>query len=229
VDDSHLMRLHLETLFIFGDNGRLVSNNASPRGPAPKFFIGRTPHGNVWAFRNDLAEQTIQQLAALAARESALLESAPADSEAYVETLQASDPITRIWAGPTFCFPDASHAASGTVLISAENAHLLAPFQEEWSDEGGTGPPIVADLVDGRAVSICRSVRVTSRSHEAGVTTLPEFRNRGHGARVVAAWAAAIRSQKRIPLYSTAWENHASRGLARRLGLRQYGSTFHVT
>ena len=101
-------------------------------------------------------------------------------------------------------------------------------------------PPVVAvkrgprqaRLLHGvgeRAVSICGSARITSRAHEAGVETHPDFRGRGHAVKVVAAWARAVREDGRIPLYSTSWENEASRDVARKLGLVQYGVTFHVT
>jgi predicted GNAT family acetyltransferase len=72
-------------------------------------------------------------------------------------------------------------------------------------------------------------VRRTARAHEAGVETHPAFRGRGFAVRAVAAWARAVRATGVLPLYSTSWENHGSRGVARRLGLVQLGSDLHVT
>jgi GNAT superfamily N-acetyltransferase len=224
------MRLHLETLFRRDDAGFLISNNASPPGPAPKFFLGRTPHGNVWALRNDLDESVGEHLATLAGRQAPALESVPEDVwTPYVEVIARAGPISRIWTGPTFRFPALLVPAADTVLVNADNAHILSPLLEDWRDDVTTEVPLLADLVDGRAVSVCRSVRVGRHADEAGVETHPDFRGRGHGARVVAAWAAELRARGRTPLYSTSWANHSSQRLARRLGLVQFGSTFHVT
>jgi predicted GNAT family acetyltransferase len=89
--------------------------------------------------------------------------------------------------------------------------------------------PYLAIIEDSQAVAICRSVRVSSRAHEAGVNTLIGYRRRGYATAVVAAWALAVRALNRIPLYSTSWNNVASQGVARRLGLVQYGVDYHVT
>jgi predicted GNAT family acetyltransferase len=60
------------------------------------------------------------------------------------------------------------------------------------------------------------------------VETLAAWRQRGYGAATVAAWAAAVRRQGRLPLYSTSWDNLASQGLARNLGFVPYGEDFSL-
>jgi predicted GNAT family acetyltransferase len=72
-------------------------------------------------------------------------------------------------------------------------------------------------------------VRITPAACEAGVETAPGFRGHGHAARVVAAWALAVRDAGQIPLYSTSWQNTASQAVARKLGLRQFGADLHIT
>jgi len=38
-----------------------------------------------------------------------------------------------------------------------------------------------------------------------------------------------VRALERVPLYSTSWENQASRRLAARLGLVHFGADLHIT
>jgi RimJ/RimL family protein N-acetyltransferase len=84
-------------------------------------------------------------------------------------------------------------------------------------------------VAEGRAVSVCFSSRLTPRAAEAGVETAEPFRGRGYATRAVAAWAHAVRETGRIPLYSTSWNNLASQGVARSLGLRIYGADLSLT
>ena len=95
--------------------------------------------------------------------------------------------------------------------------------------ELNSSEPYLAIIEDSRIVSICRSVRLSSHAHEAGVDTLIDHRRRGYATSVVAAWALAVRALNRVPLYSTSWDNSASQSVARRLGLVQYGVDYHVT
>ena len=87
----------------------------------------------------------------------------------------------------------------------------------------------MAMVVEGASVSVCFSARSSRDAAEAGVETLPEHRSRRYAGAVTAAWAAQVRHQGRIPLYSTSWPNHASRRVAARLGLIQYATDFHIT
>ena len=76
---------------------------------------------------------------------------------------------------------------------------------------------------------MCCSARMSQLAAEAGVEPLAGFRGRGYAVAVVAAWARVVAPTGRTPFYSTAWDNVASRGVARRLGLRLYGVDFHLT
>ncbi len=57
--------------------------------------------------------------------------------------------------------------------------------------------------VDGHAVAVCCSVRRTSMAHEAGVETVSPYRGRGYAARVVKAWARAVREARFVTDSST--------------------------
>ena len=131
--------------------------------------------------------------------------------------------------GPAYCFPPTVPGAHNTVRITAGNVSVLSPHFEDWVVDVQDDLPFVAFLEDGQAVSICCSVRMTSQAHEAGVETHRDFRGRGRATEVVAAWARAVLESGRIPLYSTSWENQASRAIARKLGLIQYGADLHIT
>ena len=58
--------------------------------------------------------------------------------------------------------------------------------------------------------------------------TLEGYRGRGDAAAVVSGWAAAVREGGKTPLYSTSWDNEASKGVARKLGLVLYGTDLSI-
>jgi len=60
------------------------------------------------------------------------------------------------------------------------------------------------------------------------VATIERCRGRGHWALVVSAWRDAEEREGRIPLYSTAWDNAASRALAAKLGLIPCADTISI-
>ncbi|MGH7695115.1 MAG: GNAT family N-acetyltransferase [Gemmatimonadaceae bacterium] len=222
------MRLHVEAEFTCDRAGRLLTVNDPGAAPAPRFFFGRTPNENAWWFRHDVD-------AALADDLRRLCESQPTgieivDAEAFVARLSREEPVLKTWTGPAYHFP-ATLASTDTnvVRVTADNATLLSPYLEDWLGDVATCVPMTAALEDGKAVSVCASVRITPRAHEAGVDTNRDFRQRGHATRAVNAWARAVRELDRVPLYSTSWNNTASRALANRLGLIQFGSDLHIT
>ncbi|HKW12755.1 MAG TPA: GNAT family N-acetyltransferase, partial [Gemmatimonadaceae bacterium] len=98
-----------------------------------------------------------------------------------------------------------------------------------WVPDVELAQPMFALVVDRQAVSVCASVRLTAHAHEAGVDTARAYRRRGYAACVAAAWARAVRDLGRTPLYSTSWQNEASRAVARQLGLIQFGCDLHIT
>ena len=137
--------------------------------------------------------------------------------------------LKRVWIGPAYRFPEHIALLTNAIQLSCKNAGLLNGDFTEMASELNNSQPYLAIIEDSQAVSICRSVRLSSRAHEAGVDTLVGYRRRGYATSVVAAWALAVRALNRIPLYSTSWDNVASQSVARRLGLGQYGVDYHVT
>ena len=227
------MKIQVEVLFTLDKNRRVLSINhlGSDAEPAPRFFFGYTNEGSICRFRHDLPENVVAQLKEVAAAEPTLMDSLtlPSCRNQFKAILQSHAPIERIWLGPAYRFPKQILPPQKVVRLSPENAGLLKGDFARLATELDDVRLYFAVIKDAQAVSICRSVRISSRAHEAGVDTLEDYRRRGYAAATVAAWALAVRSKNLIPLYSTSWDNAASLGIAQRLGLVQYGVDYHVT
>ncbi len=231
-DDRGLLDMHVRALFRHDARGRLLSVN-EPWGeaPAPRLFFGRTCGGNLWRLRADLPEGLAAELEALCADEpsGAGLLGAPRHADAYARLLGAHGRVRRVAAGPAYRFKDYPEPSRELLPVTEANAEVLRGSFEAMVEELPFAQPFVAVVEEGRAVSVCRSVRVTAAAHEAGVETLPDFRGRGYATNATAGWARLVRSQGAAPLYSTDWENAVSQSVAKRLRLVQYASDFQVT
>ena len=234
------MELHVEALYTHDAAGRIVRVREHDGAPAPRFFLGRTADGPLRRYRDDVEDALCRELETMSdeGTSSDLLAdpaaAAAAEVARYAEVLARSAPVECTHAGPAFHFPrelpapcDAGDDA--IVLVTEANAGVLHPLLGAWVPDVRLSPPLLALLVDGRAVSVCGSVRISPRAHEAGVDTAAGFRGRGYAPRVVTAWARSVRAIGAEPLYSTAWHNAASRSVARKLGLTEFGRDLHVT
>lgn len=233
VSDWELMKMQVEVLFTQDENGHLQHIN-EPTGDtkiAPRFFFGNTNEGSICRFRHDLPDNVVTQLKEVAATKPMPMNSQkiPSIHAQFKEILQSHAPIERVWIGPAYRFPEQIAPPTNVIRLSRANADLLKGDFAEMVSELNSSQPCLAVVEDSQTVSICRSVRLSSRAHEAGVDTLTGYRRRGYATSVVAAWALAVRALNRIPLYSTSWDNVASQGVARRLGLVPYGVDYHVT
>ena len=231
VADSHVLELQVDALFTHDAAGRIVAINEPGGGPAPRFFLGRTRTGALWRVRYDLPETAARRLETLAASEPEQdgLQAEPRNMAAYLEALRADGEVQTIFSGPAYRFPDTLPAqAAGVTRITRANVSLLRLL--DWDLEAlaagelAAAEPMLALVEDGAAVSLCFSARLTARVAEAGVNTLEGYRGRGYAPTVVTAWAQVMRATGRVPLYSTSWDNAASRAVARKLGLIQYGA-----
>ena len=233
ISDRELMKIQVEVLFTQDKNGRLqcINEPAGDGKPAPRFFFGSTKEGSICRFRHDLPDDVIAQLKEVVAAESIPMNSQkiPKNHRQFEDILQSHAPIERVWVGPAYRFPEHITPPTNTIQLSFENAGLLKGDFAKMVSELNNSQPYFAIIEGSQAVAICRSVRLSSRAHEAGVDTLIGYRRRGYATSVIAAWALAVRALNRIPLYSTSWNNVASQGVARRLGLVQYGVDYHVT
>jgi RimJ/RimL family protein N-acetyltransferase len=144
-------------------------------------------------------------------------------------TLARDAPLTEMWSGPAWRFPDEIPQVEREVIpVTRENDDLVRPVFPILADDLRWRQPCLAIVADGRLASLCYSARNTPIAAEAGVDTLEEFRGRGYAPAVVAAWARVVREEGRIPLYSTSWDNLASRSVACKLGLVLYGADLSI-
>ena len=233
--DPELMNIHASALFTQNIESRLLFVN-EPGGapiPAPRLFLGRTRAGNVWRFHADLPEKLCEELDALCADEPPVnveTDEPPRYLETLVRLLESDAPVQEVSGGPAYQFtgyepPSKSLLAS----VTENNAEMLQGGFEELVAELPGWQPFVALIENNRAVSVCRSVRITPEAHEAGVETLPAFRGKGYAKDVTAEWARRVEAAGAIPLYSTSWENRASQAVARKLHLKCYGTDFSIT
>jgi hypothetical protein len=227
------MVFHVAALFTHNESGDLqrVNEPNGQGGIAPRVFLGVTSDGVLLRFREDVDAQSRRELiAAVGAlgvqRQSLTTAVIP---EALCSILERRAPVARVECGPAFICPNAMSPTDETVFVTSQNASCLEPLFPDWLGDVTYCQPIVALVRDGVAMSLCASVRITAHAHEAGVDTAPSARGHGYAPIVVSAWAAAVGAAGCLPLYSTSWENAASRAVARKLGLIQFGNDLHIT
>lgn len=230
--DLEWMLLQVDALFVADARGRLLRRSGPGSEAPPRFFFGRTRHGNLWRFAAGLPERLVAELARLASGErlGRPLEAPPERFESFRARLEAEAPIERVYHGPAFRFPEPEAAAGpdpGIVQLTPDHVELLGEEFAALRPVLELRQPCFAALSEGRAVAACYVAARGVRAAEAGVETLPGFRGRGYASRATAAWARAVRSEGLLPLYSTEWGNRASRGVAARLGLILYGVDLH--
>ena len=176
----------------------------------------------------------------------------PERIEALRSLLREHAEIEFEWRGPAYRFPqhtageapedseEESGDAPAPVALALGDEELLERHFSDLLPELSLRQPCLAIVENGHAVSLCCSARspgtsavaaedcAASEASEARVETAPGYRGLGYATHTVAAWARSIQAQGLAPLYSTSWENRASRSVARRLGLIPYGEDLHI-
>lgn len=219
------IEIYLQTAFVLDAAGRIVSTREPQPTPGPIFALVRSAERCVWAVRAGAAQAVADELNRLAQAEppTSDLRAAPFHAHRYAALLGG-----RVRSGPAFEFPSTIVASADVVVV--EDERLLARHFCGWvAGEIAAGrAPVMAVVDDGAPVAVCFSARASRAAAEAGVETAAQFRGRGLGPRVTAAWALAVRASGRTPLYSTDWSNAPSLALARKLGLRVYAAHWSV-
>ncbi len=241
--DCDWLGLHVDALFASDARGRLLVRREPGRAPAPRFYLGRTVHGNLWRIRADEPTEAVRRLSRLAGREPALPRTSsrpppPERSESIRRLLSERVAVAQAWRGPVYRFSDSARRlaiwrqqAVGTRSIEPDDSAAVALLRADFpqlADALGSGRLCRAVIEDGRARSVCLSrCGDASLGHEAVVVTLEEERERGLAARCLAAWALAVIERGAIPLYSTSWQSHTSQAVAHKLELEIYGENLY--
>ncbi|MEM7220710.1 MAG: GNAT family N-acetyltransferase [Pseudomonadota bacterium] len=221
LSDGELLAARLDLGYLRAADGALLATNEWERRPPPLLHVvRRAPSDGApidWACRHDVPEA---QRVAVAEVLGAWQQHADRLGDELIAVLRPSG-ASRYWGGPaarlkTMTAEAAALAPLFRVLPACES--LLQPLLADWVPDLEHRHPMLAVVVEGRAVAVCATVRDAHGLHEAGVETAPEWRRRGCGVIAVAAWVQAVLAGGARPLYTTTWDNRASLAVARRCG-----------
>jgi hypothetical protein len=207
---------------------RLLGLDARGRitGSGRHLHILRTQEAVLCRCHAALGDEVVEALERIALAERGRQRDWPRDYGRYLTVLTSVGAIQAVRAGMLYSVVDPPESAA--IRVTAANAGLLRGGLDEWLPDVEAGRLIYAAVAGGRAVSICASVQEAEGVHAAGVETSPAHRGQGFAAHAVAAWAGAVLRAGATPLYGTSFDNLASQGVARRLGMQLVGSEFSV-
>jgi hypothetical protein len=225
ISPNKLLEMHIETLFTLNSQMRLVSINEpwDKTKAAPQLYIGKAADGSViYKFRYDIPLEKINKLEAYLAKETSL----DKDNEIkyvneYLRILEKENYSNEI------CYyynSTAGETGNNCIQITAKNIKDYTLGSFGWlNDEIKYSQPCYGVIENSQIVSICRSVRITEKAHEAGIETLEEYRGKGFAKIVLKGWIKEIQSKGIIGLYSTNKENKSSQKVAEKALLKRYG------
>jgi len=228
--DHELLRLQVQALFRHDAAGRITSTNEPEPAEAPRLFVGWSSGANLWRIRADVPADVVAQVDRLLERGPPLVDVGAVATVQLelVALLAATAPMTSVFAGPSWYVPAGIPTPRRARALTVDDVPALHPNFPYLSQHLERLSPCVGAIEDGVVIAVCSSVRITASACEAGLHTIEAARGRGHGPDAVAVWAAAVHATGRIPLYSTSWENAASRRVAAKLGLVQYAANFSI-
>ncbi len=229
------VELHLDALYERDAAGLLLSVRGSA-APPPRIHMVRTGEGNHWLLSAALPPRTRAAVELLLVAEpvaddlNAMERFAPSCRDAMLALLAQEQLPEREYRGPAFTFPGFLGVPSLPVETlgdpTAARPHTSLAWLAGFVDSDR--PVVVARDDAGETVVVCHSARLGPASAEAGLEVAEAYRRRGLARAVTLGWARAIQAAGRVPLYSTSWENEASRATARSLGLLPYAEDWHI-
>lgn len=234
MDDDELLTLEIDTIhgLVPGPRGG-VQRLAGTKIDA---MFGWSPRAAVLAVTDHVAELIAP--IEVTSREQFAPEVVPAVIRLLRRLVEQARPgmEVTVTGGPSFVFPDSPAAAPAVALplIGSDAAGLVRARQlvrpsnwepGEWGQliAGEIGHWVMAVAGD-EPVSICHTPGgAGGRCAEAGTWTRADHRGAGLATATARAWWALERPHRDVIFYSTSGDNHASRGVARKLGVLPLG------
>ncbi len=240
--DCDWLNGQLEALYEHDDRRRTTARREPVPSPAARFHLSRSRHGIVWRVRADQPAWLVRRLSQLAAREPRLhgpdADWSPPERVAAIRTaLEEHAPIQEDRSGPVYrqaasadSLRSIERLARGSERVDPADSTVIREIAEEFPALAPTialRGPLVVSRDAGRVASVCyRASGAAHRLAEPGIDTLPAFRRRHHASRALAGWWTVVREAGGIPLYATNWDNAASLGVARSLGLESFADSW---
>jgi hypothetical protein len=220
-----LVRKRPFLLYKCDQENHLLSTNelAIDVGDEPPILYMSIGNGEfVHKYRKDVTERVLNILNSLIFQISSQIKKGSQEARDCINDFIMEYDDFKIESGPVFIFPDEVVCPSDIVEVNLNNRDVLrSNYKYTWENLEHL-MPCSAKVINGNAVSICRSVRKHENILECGVDTVETLRCKGYGSSVVAHWATCVWENGQIPCYSTQWENSASIALAKKNGLHQY-------
>jgi hypothetical protein len=219
---DEIVQTRLCVLYRLGPGDVLLESN-EPGGHGDVAPIAHVTVGQrhvVFGLRAGLPESVTTPLLAALADVHPVYDLTDRTIERRIRTSVASIPlISGVSSGPCYSFPIDIGVPNAAVRVDDTNSNVLSAINPEVIGILSSVAPCYAILVDGSAVSLCKTSRVHGLYREAGVDTAEGYRRRGYGTAVVAGWARKLIAVGLRPLYSTDWDNYGSQGIASALHL----------
>jgi uncharacterized cysteine cluster protein YcgN (CxxCxxCC family) len=222
---SSLLEMHIEALFTLNLQSKLVAINEpwDKTRAAPRLYLGKTFDGSmIYKFRYDVPLEIIKKLEEYLSEE---ISSGKNDeikyTNEYLKLLESENCFEEI----CYSYSDKiKQTKNNCVKITIENIKDFELKGFDWlNDEIIYSQPCYGIIEKGKMVSVCRSVRITEKAHEAGIETKEEHRGKGLAIIALKEWARDIQNNGYIPLYSTSKENRSSQRVAEKTLLNKFG------
>jgi hypothetical protein len=224
ISQNKLLEMHIEALFTLNSQSKLVTINEpwDKTKAAPRLYLGKTFDGSiVYKFRYDIQQETVKKLGEYLSNEIPLNENNEIRyTNEYLEILESENYFEEI----CYFYKDTINPMKNNCIkITIENINDFDLDGFEWlNDEITHCQPCYGIIKGNKIISICRSVRITEKAHEAGIETEEEYRGKGLAMIALLNWANDIQNNGYIPLYSTGKENKSSQRVAEKTLLNKF-------
>jgi hypothetical protein len=225
VSQNKLLEMHIEALFTLNSQSKLVTINEpwDKTKDAPRLYLGKTFDGSViYKFRYDIPSEILKKLEEYLSEEILPNENNGIRyTNEYLKILESKNYFEEIC---YFYKETINPIKNNCIKITIGNINDFESNGFEWlNDEITYCQPCYGIIEKDKIISICRSVRITERAHEAGIETAGEYRGKGLAVTALINWADDIQRNGYIPLYSTSKENKSSQRVAEKTLLNKFG------